>query len=121
MASSLPIYFTVNQILSQIGVNIGTQPTADGGGAIDVFAFTTSNINVDTSVTVGFSWTGDLSSTIASYVVINNGSYCGSNVFYGAEIGEYTSIFEITYITPSYSSTQEYLMGPGYTNVYTCP
>lgn len=121
MASSLPIYFTINQILSQIGVSIGTQPTAGGGGEIDVFAFTQSNINVDTNVTVGFRWTGDLSSVIESYVVINNGYSCGSNVFYGANIGEYTSTFEITYITPSYSSTQEYLIYNMYTNIYTCP
>jgi hypothetical protein len=112
----------VEDALTDVTINIGTQTTADGNGDITVYAWTTGNVNVDTNVTVQFLWTGDLSSLINGSVIIYSGNSCSGGVgFVGAEIGEYTSTFDIASLTPTYSATQNYVQGTATTPVTSCP
>jgi hypothetical protein len=105
-----------------VTINIGTQTTADGNGDITVYAWTTGNVNVDTNVTVQFLWTGDLFNTINDSVIIYSGTSCSGGItFGGADIGEYTSTFDIASLTPTYSATQNYVQGTATTPVTTCP
>jgi hypothetical protein len=120
--STLPIYFTIDVPLEQVTINIGTQPYANGNGEITVYAYANVGLTyVDTNIYILFQWTGDLSSNINGYVTIYNGYNCGSNTFGGAEIGEYSSTFDILSITPSSSGTQTYGNGYANTNTYSCP
>jgi hypothetical protein len=108
--------------LTDVTINIGTQTTADGSGNITVYAWTTGNVTVNTNVTVQFLWTGDLFNTINNSVIIYSGNSCsGGNTFGGADIGEYTSTFDIASLTPTTSSTQNYLQGSATTPVTGCP
>jgi hypothetical protein len=112
---------TPTQVITNVTINIGTQNSADGDGEITVYAYTSGNTNVDTGVTVGFKWVGDLSTEITDTVLITNGTSCGNNTFAGAEIGENTSTFEITNITPISSGTQSYSEGSANYPITACP
>jgi hypothetical protein len=90
--------------------------SADGSGNIQVTARAVDSsqnpINVDTAVNVYFEWTGDLFSTISSYVTINSGQSCGNTTVGGAYIGENVSTFDFD--GPPYpisSGTQNYSNG----------
>jgi hypothetical protein len=108
--------------LTNVTINIGTQTTADGSGNITVYAWTAGNVTVDTNVTVQFLWTGDLSNTINSSVIIYSGTSCSGGIgFVGAAIGEYTSTFDIASLTPTTSATQNYLQGGATTPITSCP
>ena len=108
--------------LTDVTINIGTQNSADGSGNITVYAWTTGNVNVDTNVTVQFLWTGDVFSTINNSVIIYSGNDCSGGItFGGAAIGENTSTFDISSLTPTYSATQNYLQGSATTPVTACP
>ena len=120
--STLPIYFTINVPLTQVTINIDTQPYADGSGTINVFAYANTGLTyVDTNVQVYFQWTGDLYNDIYGSVIIYNGYNCGSGNFGGAYIGENTSMFGLLTITPESSGTQTYVNGSANTNTYFCP
>jgi hypothetical protein len=112
---------TPTQVITNVTINIGTQGNAGGSGEITVYAYTSGNTNVDTGVTVGFKWVGDLSTEITDTVLITNGTSCGNNTFAGAEIGENTSTFEITSITPISSGTQSYSEGSANYPINACP
>jgi outer membrane biosynthesis protein TonB len=112
---------TPTQVITNVTINIGTQNNAGGSGEITVYAYTSGNTNVDTGVTVGFKWVGDLSTEITDTVLITNGTSCGNNTFAGAEIGENTSTFEITNITPISSGTQSYSEGSANYPITACP
>jgi len=112
---------TPTQVITNVTINIGTQNNAGGSGEITVYAYTSGNTNVDTGVTVGFKWVGDLSTEITDTVLITNGTSCGNNTFAGAEIGENTSTFEITSITPISSGTQSYSEGSANYPITACP
>jgi hypothetical protein len=64
---------------------------------------------------------GDSSTEITDTVLITNGTSCGNNTFAGAEIGENTSTFEITSITPISSGTQSYSEGSANYPINACP
>ena len=109
-------------ISSQVTINIGTQPYANGSGEITVYAYANVGLTyVDTNIQVYFQWTGDLFNDIYGSVTIYNGYNCGSNTFGGAEFGEYTSMFDILSISPASSGTQTYVNGYANTNTYSCP
>jgi hypothetical protein len=109
-------------ISSQVTINIGTQPYANGSGEITVYAYANVGLTyVDTNIQVYFQWTGDLFNDIYGSVTIYNGYNCGSNTFGGAEFGEYTSMFDILSISPASSGTQTYVPGSANTNTYSCP
>jgi hypothetical protein len=112
---------TPTQVITNVTINIGTQGNAGGSGEITVYAYTSGNTNVDTGVTVGFKWVGDLSTEITDTVLITNGTSCGNNTFAGADIGENTSTFEITSITPISSGTQSYSEGSANYPINACP
>jgi hypothetical protein len=112
---------TPTQPLTDVTINIGTQNSAGGSGEITVYSYTSGNVNVNTNVVVGFKWVGDLSSEINGTVTITNGTSCGNNTFAGAEIGEITSTFEITSITPTSSGAQSYSSGSADYPITTCP
>ena len=120
--STLPIYFTIEVPSTQVTINLGTQPYADGSGYINVYAWAGGgDTYVDTNVQVHFQWTGDLFNDIYGSVTIYNGYNCGSGNFGGAYIGENTSMFGITTISPGSSGTQTYVNGSASTNTYSCP
>ena len=112
---------TPTQPLTDVTINIGTQNSADGSGEITVYAYTSGNTNVDTNVVVGFKWVGDLASEITGTVTITNGTSCNNNTFAGADIGENTSTFDITSITPISSGTQSYSEGSATHPITSCP
>jgi len=112
---------TPTQVITNVTINIGTQNNAGGSGEITVYAYTSGNTNVETGVTVGFKWVGDLSTEITDTVLITNGTSCGNNTFAVAEIGENTSTFEITSITPISSGTQSYSEGSANYPINACP
>lgn len=87
---------------------------ADGSGLIEVYfasCLNASAVDVDTNVTVNFTWTGDLSSTISNSVTITSGLDCGNFTFFGARPGENASNFQIDSISPASSATQAYIIG----------
>jgi hypothetical protein len=102
--------------LTEVTFNICGSMSADGSGNIQVTARAVDSsqnpINVDTAVNVYFEWTGDLFSTISSYVTINSGQSCGNTTVGGAYIGENVSTFDFD--GPPYpisSGTQNYSNG----------
>ena len=101
---------------TEVTFNICGSMSADGSGNIQVTARAVDSslnpINVDTAVNVYFEWTGDLFSTISSYVTINSGQSCGNTTVGGAQIGENVSTFDFD--GPPYpisSGTQNYSNG----------
>ena len=107
---------TPTQSKTEVTFNICGSMSADGSGNIQVTARAVDSsqnpINVDTAVNVYFEWTGDLFSTISSYVTINSGQSCGNTTVGGAYIGENVSTFDFD--GPPYpisSGTQNYSNG----------
>jgi hypothetical protein len=98
---------TTTSALTSVTINL-CAGGADGSGYVDVFAY--SSIAVDTQISIPFRWTGDLSSVIETYVLINSGQTCGTVNVGGATIGENFSVLEfLGNISPQTSINQEYV------------
>ena len=100
---------TTTSALQDVNITV-CATSADGSGCIDVYAY--SDIAVDTQISIPFSWTGDLSSNISSYVIINSGQTCGTVSACGAQVGENCSNFtDNGVISPAQSINQNYVLG----------
>ena len=98
---------------TEVYFNICGSQSAAGGGAVQVTARAVDGsgnpINVDTNVTIGFQWVGDLASVVTNTVTINSGFDCGNTTVYGAQSGENVDTFNFNGTpSPSSSSTQNY-------------
>lgn len=82
---------------------------ADGSGTVTLYAY--SSQAVDTNVTVQIRWNGDLFTQLTGNVVISSGQTIGSVTVSPAVTAEGYGSLEILSITPSNSSTQNYIEG----------
>jgi hypothetical protein len=85
--------------------------SADGSGGVTVSA--NASTNVDTTVSIYWTWTGDLSNVIYGITSISSGTSYGTNTEYGAFAGENLSNLT-AYTSPSSYGTQTYDVGPPY-------
>lgn len=95
-----------------VGTNVtitacGTNP--DISDFVTLYAY--SNTAVDTNVSVQIQWIGSLSTELTGTAVITTGNSIGSITVGTAASGENYSSLEILSITPSSSSTQNYVEG----------
>jgi uncharacterized delta-60 repeat protein len=98
---------------TEVYFNMCAPSNADGNGDIEVTVRAVDGsgnpINLDTNVTISFSWEGDIFSVITGTVTINSGFDCNSGIFGGSTIGENTSIFGFNNTpSPASSATQNY-------------
>lgn len=93
--------------------------TSDGSKNIYVNFYTAGGVAVSTTIAVSFYWNGDLGGNITGTVYIYSGNNCGSGTFgYSDYIGEYTSTWGATSISPSSYSSQVYNINT--MNYYPC-
>ena len=85
----------------------GTNP--DGAGVVTLYAYASQA--VDTSVSVQIRWIGDLFTELTGTAFISSGQSIGSTTVSPASIGENYGSLEILSITPTSSSTQNYIEG----------
>ena len=85
--------------------------SADGSGIVTLSA--TSDANVDTAVTVYWTWSGDLGSTIYGITTISSGTSYGVGTEFGAVAGE-NNVSISAYVSPTSFGTQSYDVGPPY-------
>jgi hypothetical protein len=86
----------------------GTNP--DGAGVVTLYAYASQA--VDTSVSVQIRWTGDLFTELTGTAIISSGQSIGSVTVSPTLTGENFGGLEILSITPTSSSTQNYIEGP---------
>jgi hypothetical protein len=85
----------------------GTNP--DGAGVVTLYAYASQA--VDTSVSVEIRWTGDLFTQLTGTAIISSGQSIGSVTVSPTLTGENYGSLEILSITPTSSSTQNYIEG----------
>ena len=85
--------------------------SANGVGGVTVSA--TATANVDTTVSIYWTWTGDLSSVLYGITTISSGTSYGTSTEFGATAGENLSNLT-AYTSPSSYGTQTYDVGPPY-------
>jgi hypothetical protein len=85
----------------------GTNP--DGAGVVTLYAYASQA--VDTSVSVQIRWDGDLFTQLTGTAIISSGQSIGSVTVSPTLTGENFGGLEILSITPTSSSTQNYIEG----------
>jgi hypothetical protein len=85
--------------------------SADGSGGVTVSA--NASTTVSTTITIYWTWTGDLSNVIYGATTISSGLSYGTTTEYGAFAGENYSNLS-AYVSPSSYGTQTYDIGPPY-------
>jgi hypothetical protein len=85
----------------------GTNP--DGSGVVTLYAYASQA--VDTNVSVEIRWDGDLFTQLTGTAIISSGQSIGSVTVSPTLTGEYYGSLEILSITPTSSSTQNYIEG----------
>ncbi len=90
--------------------------SANGVGGVTVSA--TSTANVDTTVTINWTWTGDLSSVLYGITTISSGTSSGTSTEFGAVGGENFANLS-TSVSPTSYGNQTYDAGsPSYYSCY---
>jgi hypothetical protein len=89
--------------------------SANGVGGVTVSA--TSTANVDTTITINWTWTGDLSSVLYGITTISSGTSSGTSTEFGAVGGENFANLSISVSPTSYGS-QTYDAGSPYYSCY---
>jgi hypothetical protein len=85
----------------------GTNP--DGAGVVTLYAYASQA--VDTNVSVEIRWAGDLFTELTGTAIISSGQTIGSTTVSPTLTGENYGSLEILSITPTSSSTQNYIEG----------
>jgi hypothetical protein len=85
----------------------GTNP--DGAGVVTLYAYASQA--VDTNVSVEIRWDGDLFTQLTGTAIISSGQSIGSVTVSPTLTGENYGSLEILSITPTSSSTQNYIEG----------
>jgi hypothetical protein len=85
----------------------GTNP--DGAGVVTLYAYASQAVN--TSVSVEIRWDGDLFTQLTGTAIISSGQSIGSTTVSPTLTGENFGGLEILSITPTSSSTQNYIEG----------
>lgn len=112
---SLMDTITTTTTLFPVYIDLCVSDQTNGSGQIQVTArardISNNPISINTSVSIDFTWNGDLSGTISDTITISSGNSCVNQTFETANIGENYSSGSIDNITPSSYSGQSYNTG----------
>jgi hypothetical protein len=97
--------------LTTVYITLCSFISADGSGGVTVSA--NASTAVSTTITIYWTWTGDLSNVIYGITTISSGNSYGTATEYGAFAGENVSNLT-AYVSPSSYGTQTYDIGPPY-------
>jgi hypothetical protein len=101
----------ISDALEDVEITLCASDTADGTGEITVTAYANAGVtDVDTNVTINFTWQGASAANISGQITIFSGTACASSIYGTADVGEPVSTFTLDSISGT-STTQNYTNG----------